>query len=162
MTSMPRRVLFAADLNLPSPRAASHAVHLAARLKFNLVVMGVSSVLRGRPVKSGYLEDLPEEQRQWLARVAEQGRREGINPEIFLTRGLFLEEVLSFARSQPAIRFIIIGLPDQESGPYLSLNLEALGSLQKLFEGEVVIVPETGKVMRLEEYLQEHRPGREA
>lgn len=159
---MTKRVLLAVDLDFPSPRAASHAVHLALRLKFALVLMGVAPVDGKRKKRADFfLKDLPKGQRQWLAQVVEQGRQEGVNPEIFLSAGPFFEEILSFAQSQPTIQFIVMGLPQKGFKPYQAAIHSGLDHLQKQFEGEVLLVPETGKVMRLAEYLHPHPPGRE-
>ncbi len=158
---MTKRVLLAVDLDFPSPRAASHAVHLAARLNYALILMGIAPVSGKKKKKSDFfLKDLPEAQRQWLAQVVEQGRFEGVNPEIFLSSGPFFEEILSFAPTQPAIQFIVMGLPEKDLKPYRSAVLSGLDRLQKLFEGEVFIVPEKGKVMRLAEYFHLHHQGK--
>jgi len=158
---MTKRVLLAVDLDFPSPRAASHAVHLAARLKLSLMLMGVAPVDGKRKKKAEFfLEDLPEAQRQWLVQVMEQGRQERVNPEIFLSSGPFFKEILSFAQSQPAIQFIVMGLPDKDLQPYRPGVHAGLDHLQERFEGEVLLVPETGKVMRLAEYFHLHHSGK--
>jgi hypothetical protein len=159
---MTHRILLAIDLRDPSPRAASYAVHLAARLRLALVLMAVAPDTGENP--GGWnisLAKLPRKHRVWLQNVVEQSQREGLSLEIFLSAGPFHDEVLRFVRFQPAIRFIVMGLPEdwpRDGQPHSS---SALRSLDGVFEGEVLLVRRQGGVLRLADHLHPGRPGKE-
>ena len=111
--AMTHRILLAIDLRDPSARAVSYAVNLAARLKLALVLMAVAPDTGETPGDWNLpLAKLPKKHRVWLQKVIEQSQREGLSLEIFLSAGLFYDEVLRFVRSQAAIRFIVMGLPE--------------------------------------------------
>lgn len=159
---MTHRILLAIDLREPSPRAVSYAVHLAARLRLALMLMAVAPDMGESP--GGWnisLAKLPRKHRVWLQNVVEQSQREGLSLEIFLSAGLFYDELLRFVRSQPAIRFIVLGLPEdwaQDGQPHSS---SALRRLDGVFEGEVLLVRRQGGVMRLADHLHPGRSGKE-
>jgi nucleotide-binding universal stress UspA family protein len=159
---MKHRILLAIDLREPSARAVSYAVHLAARLRLALVLMAVAPDMGENP--GGWnisLAKLPKKYRMWLQNVVEHSQRENLSLEIFLAAGLFYDEVLRFVRSQPAIRFIVMGLPEdwpQDGQPHSS---SALRSLAGVFEGEVLLVRRQGGVMRLADHLHPGPSGKE-
>jgi hypothetical protein len=159
---MTHRILLAIDLRDPSARAVSYAVNLAARLRLALVLMAVAPDMGETPGGSNIsLAKLPKKHRVWLQNVVEQSQREGLGLEIFLSAGLFYDEVLRFVRSQPAIRFIVMGLPEDwpQNGQVHSSS--ALKSFDGVFEGEVLLVRRQGGVMRLADHLHPGPPGKE-
>jgi nucleotide-binding universal stress UspA family protein len=148
---MNKRVLLAVDLEMPDSRAASYAVQLAARLKLSLALMAVL------PPRPGDLSDpgdislggLEEEQRLWLSKVRERCQPEGVSLEIFLTSGVFCDEILAFARAQSALQFIILGWPEERGGDRYPGCVAALQSLHQQIGGEILLVRGQGKVTRL-------------
>jgi hypothetical protein len=162
-SAMTHRILLAINLREPCPRAVSYAVHLAVRLRLALVLMAVAPDMGENP--GGWnisLAKLPKKHRVWLQKVVEQSQREELSLEIFLAAGSFHDEILRFVRSQPAIRFIVMGLPEdwpRDGQPHSS---PALRSLDGVFEGEVLLVRRQGGVVRLADHLHPGRSGKES
>jgi hypothetical protein len=148
---MKKRVLLAIDLDTPDSRAASYAVQLAARLELALVLMAVLPSHPGDPEDSGdiSLSGLKDEQSLWLGQVRERCQKEGVNLEIFLSSGGFLDEVLAFARTQSSLQFIILGWPEDHRPEKYPGCAAALKSLDRQFGGEILLVRGQGKVIRL-------------
>jgi hypothetical protein len=145
---MKKRVLLAIDLDMPDSRAASYAVQLAARLKLSLVLMAVFPPRPGDPGDIS-LSGLAEEQSLWLGKVRERCQEEGVCLEIFLSSGAFCDEVLAFARAQSSLQFIIMGWPEDKHRERYPGCVEALKSLDRHFDGEILLVQGQGKVTRL-------------
>jgi nucleotide-binding universal stress UspA family protein len=151
---MMKRMLLAVDLHSPSSRAASYAVHLAARLGFSLVLMAVSPTpevhLRHEDLS---LAELPKRQQTWLDKVVEQSQQERVSLEIFLSLGPLYDEVVRFIRSQRAIHLVVMGAPEKPRTAQQADSPSALWILQDLFEGEVLLVRRRGEVVRLTDHL---------
>ena len=152
-----KKVLLAVDLHAPGTWAASYAVQLAARLKVSLVLMAILAepAGEGNPEAAQVLmEDLKEEQRLWLGQVREESQREGVPLEIFVSAGQFSREVLRFVTSHPGIQFIILGLPGSSPLKERLAGAAALRTLQRIFTGEILLVPGPGQIQRLTEFRQ--------
>ena len=145
---MKKRVLLAIDLDRPDSRAASYAVQLAARLKLSLVLMAVFPPRPGDPGNIS-LSGLEEDQSLWLGKVRERCQAEGVCLEIFLSPGAFCDEVLAFARAQSSLQFIIMGWPEDMRRERYPGCAAALKSLDRHFDGEILLVQGQGKVTRL-------------
>jgi hypothetical protein len=148
---MNKRVLLAVDLDMPDSRAASYAVQLAARLSLSLVLLAVV------PMQSGgagdpediSLSGLKDDQSLWLGKVRERCQQEGVSLEIFLAAGAFCDEVLAFARAQSALQFMILGWPEDGRRERYAWCSAALKNLHQHIGGEILLVRDQGKVIRL-------------
>jgi len=156
LTVMKKRVLLAIDMETPGRWAASYAVQLAARLGLSLAVMAVFPVKPANGTDDEISPNgLEEDTRLWLGKVRERCQQERVPLEIFISYGPVGEEVLRFANSQSSIQFIIMGLP----GDFPTENNECsslLRSLQRQFEGEVLLVRAQGKVARLADICRQN------
>jgi len=90
-----------------------------------------------------------EEQRLWLGKIRERYQQEGVEVEIFISAGSFCLEVLRFARAQSTLQFIILGFPGDARVKGLECEPPDLQSLRRQLEGEILLVPGQGKVVRL-------------
>jgi hypothetical protein len=64
-----------------------------------------------------------------------------VNLEIFLAAGAFCDEVLAFARVQRALRFIVMGWPEEPRREPYPGCAEALKSLHQHITGEILLGP---------------------
>ena len=69
--------------------------------------------------------------------------------EIFLSSGVFCDEVLAFARAQSSLQFIIMGWPEDTRRERYPGCAAALKGLDRHFDGEILLVQGQGKVTRL-------------
>jgi hypothetical protein len=137
------------DLQGLASWAVDYGIQLASRLGASLAVMAVVTASAGKGASASGLSDLDSlnaARHPWLERVVEQCHLEGVNLEIFFACGPFLEEIMGFVRSQGALQFIILGLPRDSSPEVRPAFLAALRPLHRLFEGEILLVREQGKV----------------
>lgn len=148
---MQKGVLVVVDLQAPAPWAVFYAIQLAVRLKFPLALLAVSDQEAPRPSLAGSLSagDLEEAQRRWLDQVLRQCQGEGVSLEIFLSSGPFFEEVARFLDSQPAFRFLVVGVPRGQAEAEQQTRPSALKDLHRQFSGEILLVREQGKITNL-------------
>jgi hypothetical protein len=154
---MKKRVLLAIDMEAPATWAASYAVQLAARLELSLVVMAVFPAAGRQDAEKGEIpwEGLQEDTRWWLGKVRERCQQEGVPMEIFVSSGVFYEEVLRFSHAQSSVQFIIMGLAGDPAQGRLTCS-PPLESLHQQFEGEVLLVRGQGKVTRLADICRQN------
>ncbi len=160
---MAKRVLVPIDLARPTPWAAFYGAHLAARLKSSMTLMAVSPEngdrLKLEPAQPP-LAGLSQGQRLWVDQVVGQCQREGVSIEIFFSSGPFFEEIIKFIRSQPAIQFIVMGVPNSMPQKNYQALAAALKLLHQEFGEEILLVREKGEITRLA-HLRSQNPGRE-
>ncbi len=155
---MVKRVLVPIDLQNPTPWAALYGVQLAARLNSAMTLMAVSPQGgEGAPLS---LAGLHGDQRLWVDQVMNRCQVEGVNLEIFFSRGTFFGEISRFIRSQAAIRFIVLGVPDHLSPKGYQAFSAALKQLHEEFGEEILLVREKGEITRLAQPASPN-PGRE-
>ncbi len=148
---MRKRVLVAVGLDSTTDHSITYGTRLAARIKSSLVVLAVSpseTTGQGRPSRMREV-DLHDRRYPWLDQVLEESQREGVNLEIFLAGGVFIEEVLRFVPAQPSVQFIVMSAPidlgdDEGSEPDVALK-----RLHQEFDGEILLVEKAGDITRV-------------
>jgi hypothetical protein len=161
-TAASKRVLIAVDLQAQAPWALHYAIKLAGRLPASLTLLAVSPPSSKGEGSSGAIGSpgaLDQAHGLGLDRVVQQCQREGVNLAVFYASGPFFPEVMRFLRSQPTIQFLVIGVP-RESSPGTQPSLfSELKPLNRLFDGEILLVREQGRVTSMSEMSLQKRGG---
>ncbi len=140
-----KKVLLAIRAGRFREGAISYAVELASRMNLSLVLMLVSS---------GKTSAKPHEAlgRSWVDRLMKQCQDHGVTVELFIGAGPLCEEVLRFVGTDPATEFVVMDLSDATTPPgSVEDPVEALQRLGEEFEGEVLLVPSRGRILRLKD-----------
>jgi K+-sensing histidine kinase KdpD len=149
--AMGKRVLVAVDPNSVSEASISYGIELAARIQSSLALIAISSSKSAG--KSVAPEEIP--QAKWMDRAVSESQEKAVSLEIFVASGDFFKEVIRFVRAQPAVRFIVIGLPKLMRGVDGSKFAAKIKHLHEEFEGEILLVEKAGHITRVcDHYLQ--------
>lgn len=148
---MGKRVLVAVGLDSTIDHSITYGARLAARIKSSMALLAVSpseTTGQGRPSPMREA-DLHDQKYPWLDQVLEESQREGVNLEIFLAGGVFVEEVLRFVQSQPSVQFIVMAAPKDLGNDESSEPNAALKRLHQEFDGEILLVQKAGDITRV-------------
>lgn len=125
--------------------AVSYALELASRMNLSLVLMLVGSG-ESSPKGQAAVERL------WIERVVKQCQEHGVSVELFIGTGPLCEEVLRFVGTDAATEFVVMDLSDVAAAPdSVEDPTVALQRLGEEFEGEVLLVPSRGAILRLKD-----------
>jgi hypothetical protein len=160
---MQSKVLVAIDFQNPALWAANYAVKLAARLKCPLIFLGVLPPEMADPASGESLipAEISGSYRQQLEDVVRQSQEEGVNLEIFLSAGSFLDEICHFWGGPERFQFFVIGVPQVVPPEVMDPLAAALKGLHRSFTGEILLVREQGKIAHLagfDQRLQGRKP----
>lgn len=154
---MGKRVLVAVDLHSAPEDSITYGIELAVRIKSPISLIAISpSRSHGKSAArlsssrhTGAGDD------KWMDRVLAESQQKAVNLEIFVASGRFMDEVIRFVRSQPAIHFIVMAAPKGKNSRDFSKYTYALKQLHEEFEGEILLVEKAGKVTRVSDlYVQ--------
>lgn len=154
---MGKRVLVAVDSYSACEASISYGIELATRMKSAVALLAVS--FSGPPRKSTGSATSPRcadvREDRWIDRVVAESQQRGVNLEIFVASGRFVDEVTRFVRSQPAVQFIVMAAPKDRENKSGSRFFTELERLHQEFEGEILLVEKAGQITRVSDlYLQ--------
>jgi hypothetical protein len=150
---MGKRVLVAVELHSVSEAPILYGIELASRIKSSMVLVAIaSSESAKKPMLSQASPNLAEISREaWMDRAVAESQHRGVNLEIFFASGRFLDEVIRFVRSQPAVQFIVAAAPKNRDSKNSHNFASALKHLHEEFEGEILLVEKAGQITRVSE-----------
>ncbi len=140
---MSKRVLVPVDMNSVSEASIGYGIELAARIRSSVSLIAISSA------KSTDSTMVQEIAREWRDRAVSESQNRAVTLEIFVTSGDFFREVIRFLRSQPAVQFIVLGLPGKTRGDDDSRFVSQLKRLHEEFDGEILLVEKAGHITRI-------------
>jgi len=148
---MGKAVLIAVDVDSAAEASILYGIESAARTKSSLVLLAISSAHSpGKRSCGRQLSRGPETERtEWRDMAVTECQLKGLDLEVFVTQGLFSEEVIRFVRSRPAVKFVIIAAPRHLKGEEKSMFSLELEHLYEECESEILLVEKAGHVTRV-------------